>query len=211
MTKLSPAQRALITIAAQAADGAVEPSVGAGRTLAALIKRGFLTTLSREDGPGQLTITAAGRAALGGEAAGEAAVVEAAQDSKTPSVSAPAAPANVRSDEVKPPKGKLGLVIGLLRRPEGAALTELMSATGWQAHSVRGALSGAIKKKLGLTVLSEKTVAGSVYRIPSFGADAQARREGKGARSVGRARRSRSKRGAYPDQTYPDRFGEVER
>ena len=40
-----------------------------------------------------------------------------------------------------------------------------MAATGWQAHSVRGAISGSIKKALGLEVLSEKTDAGRVYRI----------------------------------------------
>jgi len=67
--------------------------------------------------------------------------------------------------EVKAPKGKLGALVTLLRRPEGAKLEELQTATGWQAHSVRGAISGAVKKKLGLTVSSEKTEAGRVYRI----------------------------------------------
>ena len=72
--------------------------------------------------------------------------------------------------EVAPPQttapgGKLGLLITLLRRPEGAALAEMMTATGWQAHSVRGALSGAIKKKLGLTLASTAAQTGRVYRI----------------------------------------------
>jgi hypothetical protein len=40
-----------------------------------------------------------------------------------------------------------------------------MAATGWQAHSVRGAMSGALKKKLGLIIESEKAAAGRVYRI----------------------------------------------
>ena len=40
-----------------------------------------------------------------------------------------------------------------------------MEATGWQAHSVRGAISGAIKKKLGLNVMSEKTGTVRLYRI----------------------------------------------
>jgi hypothetical protein len=61
--------------------------------------------------------------------------------------------------------GKLGAVIALLRRDQGASLDDLMQATGWQAHSVRGAIAGAIKVKRGLTVLSEKTDAGRVYRI----------------------------------------------
>ena len=63
------------------------------------------------------------------------------------------------------PKGKLGAVVALLLRPEGATLAAMQEATGWQAHSVRGAISGSIKKKLGFDVTSEKTEAGRVYRI----------------------------------------------
>jgi len=63
--------------------------------------------------------------------------------------------------------GKLETLIGLLRQPGGVTIEALTAVTGWQAHSVRGAISGAIKKKQGLTVLSEKTDAGRVYRIPA--------------------------------------------
>jgi hypothetical protein len=63
------------------------------------------------------------------------------------------------------PKGKLGALVALLKRPEGADVEEMMAATGWQAHSVRGAMSGALKKKLGLSIESEKSAAGRVYRI----------------------------------------------
>src|SRR5277367_5937537 len=55
------------------------------------------------------------------------------------------------------PKGKIEMLVGLLRQEGGATIEAMSVATGWQIHSVRGAISGAIKKKLGLTVTSEKT------------------------------------------------------
>ena len=57
-------------------------------------------------------------------------------------------------------------LIALLRRPERATVAEIMAITDWQAHTVRGAIAGALKKKLGLKVDSEKVEdRGRVYRI----------------------------------------------
>ena len=66
---------------------------------------------------------------------------------------------------------KLGKLIAALRRKKGATIAELMEATGWQAHSVRGAISGALKKKLKLEVVSEAVEGrGRVYRIDGLSA-----------------------------------------
>lgn len=55
---------------------------------------------------------------------------------------------------------KAAKVLDLLKRPEGASMKELQKVTGWQAHSVRGFLSGTIRKKLGFTVASAKMEGG---------------------------------------------------
>ena len=65
---------------------------------------------------------------------------------------------------------KQALVIGLLQRPEGATIAQIMEATGWQQHTVRGTLAGTLKKRLGLTITSAKEAGGQrVYRIESAG------------------------------------------
>ena len=51
---------------------------------------------------------------------------------------------------------KQAQLIAMLRRKEGATIAQIVAATGWQPHTVRGAFAGALKKKLGLTVTSEK-------------------------------------------------------
>jgi hypothetical protein len=79
---------------------------------------------------------------------------------------------------------KLAQLVETLSQPAGVTIPDIMQATGWQAHSVRGAMSGALKKKLGLTIVSEvEGDRGRVYRIapwepkaggPSMGADENA-------------------------------------
>ena len=57
-------------------------------------------------------------------------------------------------------------VIRMLQRPEGATIHQICAATGWQAHTVRGTFAGAFKKKLGLTITSDKAQGGErIYRV----------------------------------------------
>jgi hypothetical protein len=80
---------------------------------------------------------------------------------------APSAKPQSKATSAAKPKTKLDAVVAALRAPKGATLAQLMALTGWQMHSVRGALAGALKKKRGLTIVSAKTGKERVYRIGS--------------------------------------------
>ena len=61
---------------------------------------------------------------------------------------------------------KQAVLIDQLKRPEGATLSQMTKATNWQVHTVRGAMAGALKKKLGLEITSEKQPGTDrIYRI----------------------------------------------
>ena len=64
------------------------------------------------------------------------------------------------SDEAKPRRQREGTkqarMIAMLKRPEGATVEQIMHETGWLAHTVRGSMAGALKKKLGLTITTER-------------------------------------------------------
>jgi hypothetical protein len=61
--------------------------------------------------------------------------------------------------------GKIDKIIAMMSRPKGASIDELIKATAWQAHSVRGAISGTLRKKQGLNVVSVKSGDVRLYRI----------------------------------------------
>ena len=70
------------------------------------------------------------------------------------------------SNKTEAAPSKKAQVVAMLNAAEGVTLSQIMAATGWQKHSVRGFLSGAVGKKMGLTVVSSKAKDGErIYRI----------------------------------------------
>lgn len=136
----------------------------------------------RETGDGHgmtLIVTDAGLAAIGVEpeeatepdapqpatGADTVASTSRADNDATETDTAPTARAGAK---VRTPREgtKQATLIAMLRAPEGATIAEIVAATGWQQHTVRGAMSGALKKKLGLAITSEKVERrGRVYTI----------------------------------------------
>ena len=78
----------------------------------------------------------------------------------------PATPITTQATRTTREGTKQAVLIDLLKRPEGATLPQMTEATGWQVHTVRGAMAGALKKKLGLAITSEKqNGTDRIYRI----------------------------------------------
>ena len=185
MTKLSDTQAIILSAAAQREDRIALPlpeslrGGAAAKVVGAMLAKGFLQEVDadmrkgepvwRETGDGHgvtLVATDAGLAAIGIEpedanpAPAGATTEEPAPDTPTETEAAPKART--------PREGtKQATLIAMLRAPDGATIEEIMAATGWQSHTVRGAMAGALKKKLGLEVTSEKVEdRGRVYSLP---------------------------------------------
>ncbi len=182
MPKLNDTQLVILSAAAQRQDRAVLPlpkslRIKGGavtKTLEGLHKKGLLeekptarnAAAWREGEDGRrimLVITDAGLQAIDGEPAGNS------SKQSTPTKTQPKQ--RSRRAERKPsgskpngrtslvmvrPSTKQALLIDLLKRKKGATIEKIVEATGWQPHSVRGAISGTLKKRLGLMVTSEK-------------------------------------------------------
>ena len=123
------------------------------------IRKGEPLWRETSDGHGTtLVVTKAGLAAVGVK---PVAVKTKAQVRKTPKTPKP--PAASKTPRTVTKQARL---ITMLEAPDGASIAEIVAATDWQAHTIRGIISGVLKKKLGLDVTSEKNVnRGRIYKI----------------------------------------------
>ena len=166
----------------------------AKKVVGALLAKGYLAEVPAGREPGTLVwdetddghfttlvATSEGLVAIGIEPEGsDAPEADAAPDTATegaaeaPDASldegAPAGDTVAVAAETKDRKVRTGtkqaMLIEMLRAPEGATIDEIVAATGWQPHTVRGAIAGALKKKLGLEVISEKVEGrGRIYKL----------------------------------------------
>ncbi len=185
MTQLSDTQAIILSAAAQRPERIALPlpeslrGGAAAKVVSTMIAKGLLQEVEvnarrgepiwRETGDGHgttLVATDAGLAAIGIEPdeaeTAPASATEAPLADPTPD----AAPDRASSTRTPRAGTKQAALIAMMRAPEGATIEEITTATGWQAHTVRGAIAGALKKKLGLDVTSEKVEGrGRVYRI----------------------------------------------
>jgi len=192
MPKLSDTQLVILSAAAQRDDRNVLPLPGslrggaAQKVIGALMKRGLiaetvtdqlakadpaLNRIWRNDEDGRailLHITDAGLAAIGIEPDGGDSAPTCADEA--PSAKPPKGAATEADPAPKARTSRAGTkqakLIEMLRAEGGATIDEIVEALEWQAHTARGAMSGALKKKLGLTITSEKVEGrGRTYMI----------------------------------------------
>ncbi len=189
MTQLSDTQALILSAAAQRPERIALPlpdslrGGAAAKVVGAMLAKGFLQEIDadlrkgeplwRETGDGHgttLVATDAGLAAIGIELedANPASVgaTDAPTDQAAPdTASEPDAAPKARTPREGTKQAKL---IAMLRASDGATIEEIMVALDWAAHTIRGAMAGALKKKLGLEVTSEKAEGrGRVYRLPA--------------------------------------------
>ena len=166
--KLTDTQTAILKAAAGRPDGNIDPLPanlrGGARTK---VIEGLITRCLVIDADGRHLLTDAGYAAVGKRHP----VPKGVQKMDAPDALTKRDPIDViQKLESMPPTirsgTKLAAIIDAMRNPDGATIAQMMADTGWQAHSVRGAISGMVRKRLGCEVITEKGADGQrAYRI----------------------------------------------
>ena len=169
--KLTATQTNVLKTAADRPDGNIEPLPanlrGGARTavIDGLLARDLITKF-QYPGHVEYRLTDAAYAAVGRKRKVPAAVAP------DPEIEAAVSAAEAKWAQQKRTKpsarenSKQAAVIQMLQRPGGTTIRQIMESTGWQAHTVRGTFAGALKKKLGLNIVSAKIDGGErVYRI----------------------------------------------
>ena len=181
MSTLTPTQIEVLTAAADRADGRVHPlparlpSGAQKKVLASLLSRHLIFETAVGDEI-VYRLTADGYAAVGRERAlPEPIIPDPEIEAAVAAIEAEWAPGQAEPDpqpvavERRPrtrENSKQAAVIAMLQRPEGATVAQICASTGWLARTVRGTFAGTFKKKLGLTITSDKASGGDrVYRI----------------------------------------------
>ena len=167
-TQLGPAQHAILAHAINHTSGQIDwfPDHIKGGARKKVIDAMFNRALIINDGTNWI-VANEGYEALG--MARAIAVIEVASDIDPKIEAAVTAIEAAACAETKTPRtrdtSKQATVIRMLKRPEGATIPQIMAATGWLSHTVRGTFAGTFKKKLGLTLASDKGEGVRVYRI----------------------------------------------
>ena len=167
-TQLTPAQHAILAYALEHTSGKIDwfPDNIKGGARKKVLDSLFNRTLITSDGT-HWFVAAEGYDAMGRERPAPAPVV--ADPELDAAVTAAEATWAQEKADAKPrtrENSKQATVIQMLQRPEGATVQQICETTGWQAHTVRGTFAGAFKKKLGLTIVSDKPQGGErIYRI----------------------------------------------
>jgi len=178
--QLTPAQHAILAYAIEHTGGKIEwfPDNIKGGARTKVLEGLFNKALITRDGQDNYFVAAEGYVALGRDLPAPAtthpdpeieAAVSAAEANWAQEKQAAAQRLLKVGVEGKPrtrENSKQATVIQMLQRPEGATISQICAATGWQAHTVRGTFAGAFKKKLGLNLASEKPEGSErIYRI----------------------------------------------
>jgi len=166
--KLTDTQTALLKAAAGRPDGNIEPLPATLRGGArAKVIEGLLARGLAADADGHILLTDAGYAAVGKRRPIPKGVRKMdAPDALTKREATHALQKLEATSRTIRPGTKLAAIINAMRQPCGATVAKMMADTGWQAHTVRGAISGMVKKRLGYEIIAEKGADGQrAYRI----------------------------------------------